>query len=279
MKKFPFASCLISYLLFILNACAIAPTTALTATSAPLQEPSPTIEPILVTPVESAFAEGNPTAAPLDDILASHAVNFDTADGATIRGELYGSGKTAVIFSVMGECTPGWREFAQLTAAQGFIALTYQWRGCKGNSVDEVLIRKFLEDARAAIAFAHKQGAEKIILAGASLGGCASAKLAVEAQASGLIVIASPPSIPQWGFEIQSADLNTDIPKLFITAENDSTVPADATRALFELAAEPKEWQTYPGMAHGTNLFDGESGPALQQRILDFIMKISAGGK
>lgn len=274
MKKFPFASCLISYLLFILNACAIAPT----ATSAPLQESSPTIEPILVTPVESAFAEGNPTAAPLDDILASHAVTFDTADGATISGELYGSGKTAVIFSVMGECTPGWREFAQLTAAQGFTALTYQWRGCKENSVDEVLIRKFLEDARAAIAFAHEQGAEKIILAGASLGGCASAKLAVESQASGLIVLASPPSIPQWGFEIQSADLNTDIPKLFITAENDSTVRADATRALFELAAEPKEWQIYPGMAHGTNLFDGESGAALQQRILDFIVKISPGG-
>jgi pimeloyl-ACP methyl ester carboxylesterase len=92
-------------------------------------------------------------------------------------------------------------------------------------------------------------------------------------------VLASPPSIPQWGFEIQSADLNTAIPKLFITAENDSTVPADATRALFELAAEPKEWQTYPGMAHGTNLFDGDSGSALQQRILDFILKISPGGK
>ena len=96
--------------------------------------------------------------------------------------------------------------------------------------MDEALIQKFLEDTRAAITFVREQGAEKIILVGASLGGCASAKLAVESQASGIVVLASPPSISQWGFEIQSADLNTDIPKLFITAENDNTVPADATR-------------------------------------------------
>jgi len=103
--------------------------------------------------------------------LENNIVTFSTSDGATIAGELYGTGKTAVIFSVMGNCTPGWREFAQLTAAQGYMALTYQWRGCKTNSVDDVLIRKFVEDARAAIAFAREQGVERIILAGASLGG------------------------------------------------------------------------------------------------------------
>jgi pimeloyl-ACP methyl ester carboxylesterase len=225
--------------------------------------PTPTIKPLIVTPVASA----------------SQTVKFDTADGATITGELYGSGKTAVIFSMMGECTPGWREFAQLTAAQGYLALTYRWRGCKANSVDDVLIRKFVEDARAAIAFAREQGAEKIILAGASLGGCASAKLAVESRASGLIVLASPPSIPQWGFEIQSVDLNTEIPKLFITAEHDDTVPAQATRALYELAAGPKDWQTYPGSAHGTNLFETESKSDVQLRILEFIQRISSEQK
>jgi esterase/lipase len=125
----------------------------------------------------------------------------------------------------------------------------------------------------------REQGAEKIILVGASLGGCASAKLAVESQASGIVILASPPSITQWNFEIQSADLKTDIPKLFITAENDNTVPSSATRELYELAAEPKEWQTYPGSAHGTDLFQGENGPELQQRILDFILKVSPGGK
>jgi len=275
MKKHFFIRWLISLLMFIVAACT-APTATQTATLVPSQEPSSTAEALIVTPVESALALESPTAAPLDDILASHTVTFDTEDGATINGELYRTGRTAVIFSVMGNCKPGWREFAQLAAAQGYMALTYQWRGCKANSVDDVLIQKFLDDTRAAITFVREQGAEKIILVGASLGGCASAKLAVESQASGLVVLASPPSIPQWGFEIEAADLNTDIPKLFITAENDNTVPADSTRALYDLAAEPKEWQTYTGSAHGTDLFEGQSAAELQQRILGFIQMITA---
>lgn len=240
------------------------------------QAPSPTSEPLIVTPVESAFAPGNPTAAPLADIIESHTITFDTPDGATITAELYGSGDTAVIFSVMGNCKPGWRKFAQLTAAQGLAALTYQWRGCRDSgSVDEDEIQKFVDDLRGAIAVMREQGAKKIILVGASLGGCASAKLVVESNADGLVVIASPPKIPQWGFAIEAADIDTNIPKLFITAENDDTVSASATRELFDLAAEPKEWQTYPGTAHGTDLFEGENGDELQEQILGFILAIA----
>jgi len=277
MKKLLSVQWVISSVMFIAVACA--PVLAQATTPVPSRESLPTVEHPALTPVPSAFAPGNPTTAPLDDILELHTVTFDTTDGATISGELYGSGKTAVIFSMMGNCKPGWREFAQITAAQGFLALTYPWRGCRAGSVDEVLIQKFLADTRAAITFVREQGAEKIILVGASLGGVASAKLAVESQASGIVILASPPSISQWNFEIQSADLNTDIPKLFITAENDKTVPAGATRELYDLAAEPKEWQTYPGSEHGTDLFEGESGTELQQRIQDFIQMIATKGK
>lgn len=274
MTKLPLASGLLLSFLLILSACA--PTIVLTPTStpAPKIEPSPTLA---ITPVESAFAPGNPTAAPLGDIIDSHQVTFETPDGATITGELYGSGDTAVLFSVMGNCKPGWREFAQLTSAQGLLALTHPWRGCRGSGrADEDELQKFVDDARGAINFLREQGAERIILAGASLGGLASARLAIESQASGLIIVASPPAIPEWGFEIEAMDLSTDIPKLFITAENDPTVPASATRQLHDLAAEPKEWQTYPGDKHGTDLFKTESGEAMQQRILEFILRIAS---
>ena len=275
MKKFLFVSYLMMSFMFILSACASAITSAPTA-SVPLQEPSLTREPIAVTPLESAFAPGDPTVAPLDDIIASHSVSFDTPDGATITGELYGSGETAVIFSVMGNCKRGWDEMADIVAQHEMMALTYQWRGCRGSgSVDENEIQKFVDDLRAAISFMRDNGAKKIILAGASLGGSASARLAVESQTTGLIVIASPPEISQWGFEVEAADLNTNIPKLFITAENDNTVPVSATRQLYDLAAELKEWQTYPGTAHGTDLFETEIGTELEGRILEFILAIA----
>jgi pimeloyl-ACP methyl ester carboxylesterase len=225
--------------------------------------------------VESALAP-NSTAAPLEDILTTHTVTFETPDGATITGELYGSGKTAVIFSVMGNCKPGWREFAWLTAAQGRMALTYPWRGCRESGrAEQDELQKFVEDARGAVNYVREQGAEKVILVGASLGGLASAKLAIESGASAIVVVASPPGIPEWGFTIDPADLNTDIPKLFITAENDLTVPASATRQLHDLAAEPKEWQTYSGYQHGTDIFETENGEAMQQRILEFILRVA----
>jgi uncharacterized protein len=268
---------LISFVIFALlsNACASAPTAILKESTSPSPKPSQTSTDLPVTPRESAFAPGNPTAAPIDEIVKSHEVIFETPDGAEITGELYGSGKTAVIFSVMGNCKPGWRQFAQLTAAQGLMALTYPWRGCIGvGAVDNEEIQKFVDDLRGAINYVRSQGAERVILAGASLGGVASARLAAESGASGLIVIASPAEIADWGFKIESEDLNTNIPKLFITAQKDDVVSPGKSRELFDMAAEPKEWQVYPGTAHGTDLFDTENAKDVQDRILAFILAI-----
>jgi esterase/lipase len=157
------------------------------------------------------------------------------------------------------------------------MALTYPWRGCRESGrAEQDELQMFVEDARGAINYVREQGAEDVILVGASLGGLASAKLAVESGASGIVVVASPPGIPEWGFAIEPANLNTDIPKLFITAENDLTVPASATRQLYDLAAEPKEWQIYSGYQHGTDIFETENGEAMRQRILEFILRIAS---
>jgi esterase/lipase len=231
----------------------------------------------------SACAPGPTPATPTEipsparAMIAPRVVSFTTPDGATLNGTLYGLGKSAVIFSVMGNCKRGWEEMADLVSRQDMMALTYQWRGCRETGVaDNNEMKKFVDDLRGAINFMRAQGADKIILAGASLGGCASAKLLVESHANGLIVIASPPEIPQWNFQIEATDVNADIPKLFIAAENDDTVPMSDTRALYDLAAEPKEWQTYPGTAHGTDLFETQSVKELQQRLLTFILEIAA---
>jgi uncharacterized protein len=274
MDKLRFISCLVLSFLLVAGACT---SPVPTATPAPNQVASPTIEPSPVTPVESAFAPGKPTAAPPEDIIESHTVTFETPDGATLNGELYGTGTTAVIFSVMGSCKQGWRELARQTAAQGLMALTYEWRDCSGpGRVDETeLSRNFLNDTRGAIEFVREQGASSVILAGASLGGLASAKLAVESDASGLIIFASPVGIPRWDFAVEAADLNTEIPKLFLTADNDTVVPLASARALYDLAAEPKEWQVYHGFEHGTDLLERKHGEKAARRILEFILAVA----
>lgn len=215
------------------------------------------------------------TAAPIQ----SRSITFETPDGATINGQLFGAGATAVIFSVMGDCQEGWSALAQAVAQQGLLALTYPWRACRLNSIDADLLPRFVDDTRGAIQFVRAQGADRLILVGASLGGVASARLAAEAEAVGLVVLAAPDVIPGWGFRISAADLDTAVPKLFMTADNDDTVSAEATRRLYDLAADPKEWQTYPGSAHGTDLLTAGNGVGdqAQQRILQFILAVSRG--
>jgi esterase/lipase len=226
-------------------------------------------QPTVVPPTATSVP---PTAIPL-----LQTIHFTTPDGAAIEGILYGSGDTVVIFSVMGNCKRGWEDMAELVAQHGMTALTYQWRGCResGGAV-ETELRKFVDDLRGAINFAREQGAQKIILAGASLGGVASAKLAVEASPNALIVVAAPREIQEWDFEITLGDVNIDMPKLFITAENDSVVAIERSRELFDLVAEPKQWQTYPGTAHGTDNFETDHGTAMQQRILEFVLEVAA---
>jgi uncharacterized protein len=217
------------------------------------------------------------TSIPVTPTPGPEFIEFTTPDGAPIGGMLYGSGKTAVIFSVMGNCRRGWEQMASQVAQHDMMALTYQWRACtESGSVIDVELKKFVDDLRGAIQFMRGLGAEKIILVGASLGGVASAKLAVESSPNGLVIVASPRKIDEWGFEIELGDVNIDMPKLFITAEHDSVVSVNRSRELFDLVAEPKEWQTYPGTAHGTDLFDTESGEAMRKRILDFILAIAA---
>lgn len=227
------------------------------------------------TPASTPIVE-TATSSPVAAIKAPETVEFPTPDDAVLTGTLYGSGEVAVIFSVMGNCKRGWEDMAELVAQHGMTALTYQWRGCRGSgsAVDSEL-RKFVDDLRGAIMYMRAQGAEKIILAGASLGGVASAKLAVESSPNGLIIVASPREIEDWGFEITLGDVNIDMPKLFITAENDNVVPMGRSRELFDLLAEPKEWQTYPGTAHGTDIFETDNGEPMQTRILNFILEIA----
>jgi len=242
----------------------------LTACDSPMPTPTPFATEVIATETDLPTL---PTSTPSTQTR----ITFTTPDNATIEGTLYGEGDTAVIFSVMGNCKRGWEDMAEIVAQNGMTALTYQWHGCReSGSANETELKKFVNDLRGAINFMRAHGAKKIILVGASLGGCASAKLAAESQADGLIVVASPPEISQFDFEILPADVNTNISKLFITAENDNVVSQDQTRALFDLAAEPKEWQTYPGSAHGTDLFETENESELQERILDFILAIDA---
>ena len=230
--------------------------------------PVPTTAPTRVAPTA--------TAAPTPSISASRVVSFTTTDGAKLYGTLYGRGSTAVVFSTMGaQKQATWAKMAQAAADAGYLALTYDFRfGVSETRIQDNLRAYVADDLRAAIALVRAQGAQRIVLVGASLGGMATAKVAGEAQADAVIIMASPLSAKGLTVRIEDRELQAlTMPKLFVSTERDAVVAPAEARRTYDQAPEPKEIFLYPGTAHGTELFETEHAADLIQRLLAFIGK------
>ena len=215
-----------------------------------------------------------PTPSPI--LAATRIVTFTTADGVTLHGTLYGNGTTAVILSTMGaQRQETWVPFARQIAARGYLALTYNFRyWVTDTRMQDSMRDKAAEDLRAAVAFVRQQGAQRVVLIGASLGALASIKAASDVQPAAVVVMAAPfgsfPALPS--LQVDQADLRAiAAPKLFINTEHDQGGFTASTQQMFEAAPDPKELQIYPGSAHGTDLFDTDQASALTQRLIEFV--------
>ncbi len=204
---------------------------------------------------------------------APQPVTFTTTDGLTLHGTLYGGGSQGVVLAHMFPTDQSsWAPFAEKLAEAGYMALTFDFRGY-GES-DDGDIAAITLDTDAALAFLQAQGAEQIVLVGASMGGTASVNTAAAfpSDVDGLIVIASPRDFQGMDVTISELD-NLMMPSLWVAAENDG-----AARSTFEMAAgAPGEVEEirYPGRSeHGTFLFDTEIGSELQEALLGFIAQV-----
>lgn len=239
---------LLSILLLLCGACG-------SGSAATLAQESPTVPPV-----------------PTPPSIPSHIVTFSTADHVNLTGLLYGQSKTVVICSHMNSSSlAGWRDsgMPERIAALGYQVLLYDFRGYGGSDgeADPSLLNV---DLNAAISFARKQGATRIILMGESMGGAASLAVAAKTPVEALVLLSSPQS---FGVGVSDPELKTmDIPKLFIASADDEPFPSEA-RHMYDLAPTPKEIYIYPGLAHGTLILGGNNGDGPAQRILHFIQR------
>jgi dienelactone hydrolase len=192
----------------------------------------------------------------------------------TLSGTLYGRGTTAVIFSNRSDNgQESWAMMAERAAQAGYLALTFDYRAWRGNGqFDLELLNRADADLLAAAEFVRAEGAQSIALVGASLGGIASAKDTAEIAPAALIIIGSPMGNPALTIKVEPAELQNDVPKLFIASAADTLVPAADTQEMYGLAAEPKTYFEYPGSAHATDLLLGSEAEAVAQKLLDFLL-------
>ncbi len=239
----------LSFLLLVLVACG----SGAPAQSTPTPTPTPEITP-----------------TPTIPLVPSHLVQFLTSDHVRLRGLLYGQGNTMVICSHMLRTTKAiWVEsgIPQRLAVLGYRALAYDFRG-NGDSAGQANSSTLDVDLRAAVNFAHQQGATKVVLLGASMGGTASLKVAAEEQVTAVISLSGP---QEFGVSVSDEEVKAiKVPKLFMASENDDPFVTDA-RHMYAIAIPPKEMHIYPGVAHGIDLFDSGNGDDPAQRVLHFI--------
>lgn len=260
MKQFRLA--LLTILLLLLVSCGAggpAPSASVaTATPAIIPTPTPAI-----------------TATPTTSAVPSRMVHFLTSDHIQLAGLLYGHGKTVVICShMLGTDKSIWSDsgIAQRLALQGYLVLTYDFRG-NGDSAGRRDVLSLDVDLRAAIAFARQQGATKIVLLGASMGGTVTLEIAASTRVAAVITLSAPQN---FGNGVSDAQVKAiSAPKLFVNSQDDD-YSSDTTH-MYEIAGEPKEIHLYSGSAHGTDIFDDPvNGSDLTQRILNFLARYAS---
>lgn len=141
-----------------------------------------------------------------------------------------------------------WRPLIDQIRSNGAI-LTYNYLQY---AVDQ---SKVLEDV---LSYAKRQGARRIILAGASRGGVASvkvaARLAVDRAIVGVVSFSAPIEYDGVRFFTREELARIPVPKLIICSEQDDC--AEGTMEMFRLLSDPKKLCAYAGSAHGTDMFD-----------------------
>jgi pimeloyl-ACP methyl ester carboxylesterase len=201
-------------------------------------------------------------------------VSFPSADGVELTGTLFGAGTTAVVLSNMGDNDPAdWERFAPVLSERGYLVLTYQFRyPARSSRFSAEMATGTLADLAGAIRFVQDSGADDIVLIGASLGGMATAGLTGTEGVRAAVVLSSPVAVHEVDYAVDRAALEAGtVPILYIAADDDPVVPVTETRKLYALTAGPRDWQSYPEHAHGTDLLAGNSGPALTRRLVGFL--------
>jgi pimeloyl-ACP methyl ester carboxylesterase len=198
-----------------------------------------------------------------------------------LDGRLFGEGSTAVVLSHMGPADQrSWFAFANRLADQGYLVLTYDFRGyCPGGeggcSQGDLQVSAIWQDVLGAMDFVRSEGATSVALVGASMGGTASLVAAGQqgSDPEAVVTLSAPASIE--GLNADAALLQrVTANKLFVAGVGDASAAASA-QDLFEIAPPPKRVEFPPADDHGTDLLTGSRGEEVQRIIETYLAQFA----
>ena len=213
------------------------------------------------------------TPVPTPSQEAARAISFMTADGVEIKGRLFGQGPTGVVLAHMYPADQtSWWGFAQSLSQEGYMALTFDFRGY-GDSGGDKEIKLIDRDVEAALEFLGGQGGSTIFLVGASMGGTASLKVAARQglRVAGMVSLSAPVEFK--GISIKGEHVQVQVPVLLMATSGNVNAQKSLNSMIEEgIVGEKAESVVYEeGNDHGTDILKGKNGDAARQRILDFL--------
>lgn len=217
-------------------------------------------------------------------LAGSTPVSFESADGLHLEGRLFGAGNRVgvVLAHMLPADQTSWWDFAERLSEQGYLALTFDFRGyCPGGnagcSAGGRDIAAIWQDVLGAIDFVRSNGADRVMLVGASMGGTASLVAASQGSTpvAAVITLSAPASI-----EGLTADANVltrlSGGKLFVAGVGDAPAAHDAEQ-LYELAPTPKRIEILPSDDHGTDLLSGNQSEVVRNLVIGYLDQFREG--
>ena len=217
--------------------------------------------------------------APQGSTAGSREITFEASDGVTLDGRLFGpdQGSAGVVLAHMFPSDQSaWFAFADRLGQRGYRVLTFNFRGyCPGGdagcSQGEKSIPAIWQDVEGAIEALRDEGATRIALVGASMGGTACLVAASrEGQDIAAVVTLSAPT----GFEGLEAGpdvlAEVEAAKLFLAGHAD-TAAAEAVNTLYAETLQPKRPVILTTGDHGTDILTGNQAGIASTEIIRWL--------
>jgi dienelactone hydrolase len=255
----------------------VSPTSVTSPIATPVS-PSPSAQPLgPITP------SGRPTAtlppSPLPEVGATclepsdraRRVIIPTSAGAKLTAALLGQGRHGVVLVHQSDgdvCQ--WLPYARELVRDGYFVLDLDLTTSGSVQYEGVQPNPYGLSVSAAAGYLRKQGAGKVVLVGASMGGTVSlAAAAITTPRVDAVVSLSAPA-EYAGIDARTAAGLLRVPVLYGAAADDNDY-ADDSRLLHAATKSQKSLHIVPGAMHGVALVAQDGDPTIRRAVGTFI--------
>jgi dienelactone hydrolase len=210
---------------------------------------------------------------------------FEAADGTRLSGVVLGQGRTGVILAHQrwfNLCS--WMPFARNLAEQGYRVLAFDFRGFGASSAPQGVAGRSLDlDVSAGVEYLHRQGADQVVLIGASMGATAALMGAANDQKDGSGGVAAVISISGpsrfYGMDAGLAVKRMRVPVLFIASSEEGSYTRAAKVLYGRAGSRSKRMVIVPGRTHGMGLLgEGANAAQIRELVTTFIEEHTVAG-